>query len=383
MEHIALVGRCATVALVVWLAFGSDARAELTESAGSDYAALCEKRGVPSPPVFGGAPDPRCAGAGCVTGQWHRSGQLSQADGNASRVPDGEAQSFNSPDLSEIFYYVSTAEHAPGLCVANARRKNGATDFFGVICQGTNGKVCFWDQGDSCKGPPGCFPFTDHLVLPLRGGAVTIASTQPGRAQTSGPRWVGGAGLRNGVSGSNNEGVCSDCHAGENAFVNHPGTATDILGASTNRWGGATHLPSRQYWFPVQWPDPIVPAFDSELRRAWPENPGPGPSSHADSVCFSCHRKGGAGGRFPGLSRALPGYCNRVLGTATNRAKPVPACARGDLSCPSGAMPPTGPAPSPSYPSDSFARYARDVACARSQGAGLDGRSSDAERSRR
>jgi hypothetical protein len=361
LERIAFVG-----ALLAWLALEADARAELTESSSSDYAALCEKRGVPLPPDFGGAPDPRCAGAGCVTGQWRRSGQLSRADGNASVARDGEAQSFNSPDLSELFYYVSRSERAPGICVANARRKNGTTDFFGVICQGTNGKVCFWDQGGSCKKPPGCFPFTDHLVLPLRGGAVTIASAIPGRAPTSGPRWVGGAGLPSGVAGSNGEGVCSDCHAGENAFVNHPGTATDILGASTNRWGGATHLPSRQYWFPSRWPDPIVPSFDSEKRGAWPQNPGPGSSSHADSGCFSCHRKGGAGGRFPSLSRALPGYCERVLATATNRVNPVRACARGDLSCPSGAMPPTGHAASPAYPTDSFARYARDVACSAS-----------------
>jgi hypothetical protein len=366
MEH---VGCCVAVALLASLALEGAARAELTAASGSDYAALCENRGVPLPPDFGGAPDPRCAGAACATGQWHRSGQLSRADGNASRAPSGEAQSFNSPDLSEIFYYVSTSERAPGLCVANARRKNGTTDFFGVICQGTNGKVCFWDQGGSCKSSPGCFPFTDHLVLPLRRGAVTIASAVPGRAPTSGPHWVGGAGLPSGAAGSNGEGVCSDCHAGENAFVNHPGTATDILRASANHWGGATHLPSRQYWFPVRWPDPIVPSFDSELRGAWPENPGPAPSSRADSVCFSCHRDSGPGGRFPRLSRALPGYCNRVLGTATNRTNPVHPCARGDLSCPSGAMPPTGHAPSPSYPSDPFARYARDVACSASGGA--------------
>jgi hypothetical protein len=300
---------------------------------------------------------------GCVTGLWHRSGQLSKADGNASAAPSGEAQSFNSSDLSELFYYVSTSRRAPGLCVANARRRSGYTDFFGVICQGTNGKVCFWDQGRSCKDLPGCFPFTDHLVLPLSGGAVTIASATAGRAPTAGPRWVGGAGLPGSAADSNREGVCSDCHAGENAFVNHPGTATDILAASANRWGGPRHLPAREYWFPTQWPDPIVPSFDSETQGAWPENPGPGPLSQAGSACFDCHRRGGAGGRFPSVSKQLPGYCDRVLGTATNRANPVPACARGDLACPSGAMPPTGHGPSPSYPKDPFARAARDAAC--------------------
>jgi hypothetical protein len=352
-----------TSAILSLLAARGAAHAELTDAAGSDYAAICDRRGVPLPPDFGGPPDLGCAGAGCVTGLWHRSGQLAKADGNAGRAPGGEAQSFNSSDLSELFFYVSTSARAPGLCIANARRKNGYTDFFGVICQGTNGKVCFWDQGGSCKNLPGCFQFTDHLVLPLPRGAVAIASPIPVRAPVSGPRWVGGAGLPGSAADSNGEGVCSDCHAGENAFVNHPGTATDILSASTDKWGDAEHLPAREYWFPARWPDPIVPSFDSEIHRAWPQNPGPGPSAHAGSVCFRCHRKEGAGGRFPTISTGLPRYCDRVLEAATTRTNPVPTCAHGDASCPSGAMPPAGHMASPSYPKDAFARYARDVAC--------------------
>lgn len=223
--------------------------------------------------------------------------------------------------------------------------------------------MCFWDQAGSCKNLPGCFPFTDHLVLPLARGAVTVASPTPGRTPTSGPRWVGGAGLPGSAVDSNGEGVCSDCHAGDNAFVNHPGTATDILAASTNKWGDAKHLPAREYWFPSRWPEPIVPVFDSETHGPWPQNPGPGPSSHEGSVCFGCHVKSRVGGRFPSVSDQLPGYCERVFATATNRTNPVGACASGDGSCPTGAMPPAGHTPSPSYPKDPFARYARDVAC--------------------
>jgi hypothetical protein len=344
---------------LVALAGASGARAELTDTSGAAYAALCERRGVPLPPAFGGAADPSCVSAGCATGLWHESGRLAKADG----ARNGEAQSFNSPDSSDIFYYVSRSKRNPGLCVANARRKNGFTDFFGVICQGTNGRVCFWDQGASCKDLPGCFPYTDHLVLPLAGGAVTIASPNPDHLPTSGPHWVGGAGLVGSAPGSNGEGVCSDCHAGENAFVNHPGTATDILSASSQKWGGANHLPTRQYWFPAVWPDPIVPSFDSEIHQAWPQNPGPGVSSHAGSVCFDCHAEGGPGGRFPALSSNLNGYCERVFETVTNRRNPERACDKADRACPNGAMPPPGHGPSPSYPSDPFAKYIRDTAC--------------------
>lgn len=117
--------RCTSaVAVLGLLAVASPARAELTDAAGSDYAALCEKRGVPLPPDFGGPPNPRCAGAACVTGLWRRSGQLARADGNAGRAAGAEAQSFNSPDLSELFFYVSTSARTPGLCVANARRRS-------------------------------------------------------------------------------------------------------------------------------------------------------------------------------------------------------------------------------------------------------------------
>jgi hypothetical protein len=359
---------CASLSILTSIVLESAARAEITDAMGSDYATLCSERGVPLPPDFGGPPDPRCAGEGCVTGKWRRSGQLAKADGNAGRAPSGEAQSFNSSDLSELFYYVSRSARAPGLCVANARRRDQYTDFFGVICQGTNGKVCFWDQAGPCKNLPGCFSFTDHLLLPLPGGAAAIASPAPGRIPKSGPRWVGGAGLPGSAADSNGEGVCSDCHAGENAFVNHPGTATDILSASSNRWGDSKHLPGREYWFPTRWPDPIVPSFDSETQGAWPQNPGPGPSSHAGSACFRCHTKDGVGGRFPILSTRLPRYCDRVFKTATTRTNPVPACAARDRSCPSGAMPPAGHTPSPSYPQDPFARFARDVACGAAAG---------------
>jgi hypothetical protein len=345
------------------LATASAAHAELTDAQGTEYGALCNKRGVPLPPPFGGPPDPRCARTGCVTGLWHESGQLSKADGNASRVPNGEAQSFNSSDLSDIFYYVDRSGRTPGLCVANARRKSGYTDFFGVICQGTNGKTCYWDQGGSCKNLPGCFQYADRLVLPFPKGAVKITSTVEGEIPTGGPHWVGGAGLVGSAAGSNGEGVCSDCHAGENAFVNHPGTATDILSASSNKWGGRDHLPAREYWFPSAWPDPIVATFDSEIQRPWPQNPGPGSSSYSGSVCFDCHVKGGAGGRLPAISNELPHYCDRILETATKRRNPVTACPRADRSCPTGAMPPPGHEHSPSYPSDPFARFVRDGAC--------------------
>jgi len=96
-------------------------------------------------------------------------------------------------------------------------------------------------------------------------------------------------------------GVCSDCHAGENAFVNHP---FDPIFLS---------LRSRPSYPKNGWHVPMVDA-------SWPQNPGPttllaGVSS--EKRCDQCHRPGTDAGRLPEVSAALEGYCRCVLTRAT------------------------------------------------------------------
>ena len=304
------LGAVASVAVGLW---ASSARAELTDKLGANYASQCQSEGVPLPPDWGSS-------------DWIFNGTLSS---NQTFI--------NGEFFNYIYYYVSTGS-PEGICVGNPRPDPDPNDstkpgtnvqLFGVICQGSNGKVCFWDLNQNI----GWNPSNGQQILSQTG---VIASVDPSLIANP-PLWVGGAQL------SANNAVCSDCHAGENPFINHPGTATDIVTKLT-----AT---TKSFWFTGHWPDPIVRASDPGITvngvsgGAWPTNPGPGtfpsPTNPAlgpnDGSCLSCHVAGGPGGRFPELSSQLPSYCDVVLGQAKDK-DPTD-------NPPSGAMPPFVPPP--------------------------------------
>ena len=300
------------IASLAALLAAKTARAELTNNSGADYAVQCQSEGVPLPPNWGSS-------------AWIYNGALS---------PN---QSFNdSADWSLIYYYVSTS-FPQGICLANPRppyepgggTEGNHTNLFGVICQGSNGKVCFWDA----PGPIGWDPRNGSTIYSQTG---VITSTSASGIPTP-PLWLGGAAIDGG------QGICTDCHAGENPFINHPGTATDVITKLTGT--------SRAFWFTGHWPDPIVRASDPSITvnnipgGSWPQNPGPGtfPSSTNpalgtnDGSCLTCHTAGGIGGRFPELSQQMQHYCDTILKEARDRLP--------DLVQPSGAMPPVSPAP--------------------------------------
>jgi hypothetical protein len=320
--------------VVGWsLVTATNAAAELTDKAGADYATLCDMRGVPLPPPFGGPSNP-----------WTRSGQLT--------VRAGNPQSFNTNGVADIFYYKQTQTTSPqGLCMAAAFADSAVggstTTLFGVICQGLTGKVCFWDQATS-------FPWNPTTnTLATFPNPVTITSKNPNDLVNA--QWVGGMDLVN-----DENGTCSNCHSGANAFNNHPGTATDLLGRG---------LVTSQYWFPSQWPDPIVPIYDASSNPpgAWPQNPGPG-KPFAGSACMACHQVGLRGGAFPTLSNRLGDWCGTVLGGATSRLNNL--ClgtwnpfSGGDITCPTGAMPPSNTATTTNSSMDPYVQNAMTVAC--------------------
>jgi hypothetical protein len=300
---------------------------------GTAYATQCAQQLVPLPPPFGGGGD--CAGCfngtgpcvmPCMAGAWKYSGQL-----NNVKYKDG--QSFNGAPPVDLFYWESSGS-APGLCMAAARQGGSpatATDFFGVICQAASGAVCFWDQVQ-----PSPFQWatpiggTGHVVIPS--SAITIASTTP----PSPSAFVGGTDLTGRTNPLHmHQGACSDCHAGQNAFNNHPGTATDLPGLQ--------RVTSMTNWFPVAWPAPIAPAWDSgmaALGAPWALNPCPrGTSGFNGSACFQCHDQGKPGGGFPTASALTPQWCSTMLFDAVTRLNQT--CTAGDLNCPTGAMPPS------------------------------------------
>jgi hypothetical protein len=146
---------------------------------------------------------------------------------------------------------------------------------------------------------------------------------------------------------------CTGCHAGENMFINHPGTATDFAQYLTNISNYFPTIANSSYW-----PNPIVPAYQGQNGEALFPTVNPAPitdTGYSPSVCSSCHTtptaaacqgtSGVCGGRFPAMSRQLAnfngnptgsgadtgGYCPTVFQTATTRTPGTP---------PMGEMPP-------------------------------------------
>jgi hypothetical protein len=267
-------------------------------------------------------------------------------------------QTFNSNGNSEIWYWYSP--DGLGLCIADARHSGGvATNFFGVICQSIYGKTCFWDQVSGYEGFPWVADSSGvgHLDLTkFPAGGTFITSTTQSMIPSSGPRWVGGSDLAGTVAAPKI--ICSDCHSGENAFINHPGTAVDLDPLSSFRSTPPLAGKSRNIWFPDYVYDPIVPLQDPHLQnRAWPQNPPPAtfvnsPASTDVPGCLDCHSAnpiGPKGGLLPSLELSYPlsgtstsTYCNEVLGAAAIlRAGNDGSCAiGGDITCPLGGMPP-------------------------------------------
>jgi hypothetical protein len=319
-----------------------------TTTNGTAYAKLCAQNLVPLPPNFGGngGTGTKCLACmagngsceGCVTGpngEWKYSGQLSSVE---------TEQSFNGQLPVDMFFWESAAPNPPGLCMMATRQAKSTNDglpfsstdadFAGVICQAASGAVCYWDVAKPTQlhwnPSAGLLPNEQgHVVIPS--SAKTITST------TSIPTpvfWVGGNDLIGGSTTHNYQDMCSDCHGGRNAFNNHPGTATDLLGR--NKLASATN------WTPAAWPSPIVPSWDPgalTLGGPWPLNPGPQSWTGINTSCSSCHTEGGAGqGQFASASLATPNYCFTLITEAATRENVN--CTAGDIHCPNGAMPP-------------------------------------------
>lgn len=170
-----------------------------------------------------------------------------------------------------------------GLCLALPRRGIGhEPDILGMICMGREtGNVCFFARPEDAKD-------TDFPSI----GAIGI------------DKLIGGFDLV-----GNPEGICSDCHAGENPFVVHPFdpqfiAAEGVVGS----------------FMPQVWPTPIIPDHPD-----WVPNPAPldqlGPAT--GQRCDSCHTPANAG-RFPLISDKYPGYCSIVLDNAVGDGAATP-----------------------------------------------------------
>lgn len=220
-----------------------------TQNGGEAYIQECRDAGVPVPDAM-------------FSSEWQLQGVF-------------DKEFISEPSQAELWLH--TSQSPAGVCLALPRYapKSGGgfsdeAGVLGIICLGTqSNKSCFFDN-------PSGVEFT-------RGVEVGI------------DQFVGGVDLE-----VNGQGVCSDCHAGENPFVVHPEKEP------------FASLPSMQ---PGGWPEPLV-------HPSWPQNPGP--INLLDAVpstgrCDSCHQNGSAG-RFPDVSTELRGYCRTILANAIGQA---------------------------------------------------------------
>lgn len=249
-----LVRVCVCLMALFGLQLQSHVRADSTTNSGQAYIEECAAAGVPVPPDWGDT-------------AWKGNGWL-DPDKNLLVLYIESLGSSTAPN-AKVFYYESS--NPKGVCIALPRTfDNGGVQTLGIICQGDNGKACFWDNST----------FT----------LSSINESKPLLDFTGGADLVGKGG-----------GVCTSCHAGENVFIIHPNTALDL---TTSR---GINLKPREYAMPI-------------VDGSWPQNERP---NTIDGECSTCHNQFRAG-RLPQLSTAIQplptndfprpeGYCNTIL----------------------------------------------------------------------
>ncbi len=249
-----------------------DVRGFSTMLSGQNYIDECAASGVPIPPDWGDS-------------RWQSQGSLTDAQEFIGNGPAGTPPERRTE--ARVFTYISTAPE--GACIALPRvKENGQgsdIELLGIICMGkATSKACFWDNQRNDRS----------FDIPL-GSSLALTD------------FAGGAELLGGQGG-----VCTNCHAGENSFVIHPGTPLSLS------------------IMPDDWYDPLV-------HPSWPQNAGPTNilgSSTGPGKCTTCHSKTGGAGRFPKISTKLnappiPGvppvnqYCAAILNNAVARTMPT------------------------------------------------------------
>jgi hypothetical protein len=230
-------GRMLVLGLLSTLCIPTNAHADITVNRGLQYANECINKGVPSPPDW-------------ATTGWTYRGELENGDTIGER-------DFNVVSTTAQTY-VYTFSDASGVCYALPRVPKGTqtTSAFGVICQGKSGKACFWERGPTAWPMP---TFTS-IIGTFRGGTDLTQADN-----------------------------CSNCHAGANAFIIHPGSKLDVPGLDVSTTSG--------------WYEPIIPAHMGPAGFAQNPRPPTTPDKYHtvpsnEAKCSSCH--GPSSGReFP------------------------------------------------------------------------------------
>ncbi len=262
-----------------------------TLNSGQDYAAECDRNGVPIPPPIG---DARWVSQGFIPVD-----QLFLVNANV-----------------EVLTYQSSSPE--GMCIALPRSNNAAGNMValdGVICLGkrpstVSGKstVCFWDNQMNGSS----FPFTKGDRIPIGWNDPAQVNPNPTSRFMS-----GGAQLT-----SPGAGMCTDCHAGKNPYIVHPMNPVPPKpfgqpqnAAAETVLGKLAKAPLNLPMFGDTWYNPLVLA-------SWPQNEKRLNDVYLPSACQGCHSAGGNAGQLPHLSTSIPGYCGMVLAQAIQSGVP-------------------------------------------------------------
>lgn len=240
----------------------------VTTNSGQQYIDECIANQVPIPPSIGVLDPAGLAG-------WKSQGFIPPAEQFIVGTP-AEVRTYTSPQ---------------GTCFALPRYSDATlstVDLDGVICLSQiTSKVCFWDNQMMTVQ----FSFPAGDVIP-----IGVPTSPGGRYQAGGFELEGG------------DGVCTNCHAGENPFIIHPYSDLGSGNLMGSLDGSPTTFGPNRY-------DPIVAA-------SWPQNGASQAAAFVPAACNACHTKGDAG-RFPHLSTDLKfGYCFNVLYQAIERTMP-------------------------------------------------------------
>ncbi len=216
----------------------------------SDYMKQCAKDGVPLPPKWG---DPA----------WVKQGDL----------PDGKSTALGEGNFPFVEAWVSKSPQ--GVCFAAPRRneKGGEIQILDQICQGNNGKACFWDNSSPADG--------DTPV-----------------------KVVDGLDPANLAGGDKLKRNCTECHRGDNAFIIRPSTALQLgpTNPCDKKDPGSRFGPTD----PAKRLDPVGrgprPQEKNPNNRPGFENP-PDLMALGDGPCSACHS----------IPKLTYNYCTFVL----------------------------------------------------------------------
>lgn len=267
---------------------------------GYAYSADCAKNGVPVPPPLklNADNDPSATAANGWKIATRNAMQLSSA-GLTPAQAQLQIHSYLEPSqqpglakkISKMYYWIPPVKAAAqGICVANPIIDNPAAaeprvTALGIICQSVDSGVrkgyrshaCFWDNNGSLDST------TTHT---LTDGSF-LAPPEPLNAAP------------NPAVNLPDDNRCTECHAGDNAYVIMPNDANDIAFRSYDALHATKNFHDRANWF-----IPLVQSnWPQNVYRAYPAGLATNPNDNAN--CGGCHVPSFAG-RLPEVQAVNP-----------------------------------------------------------------------------